>query len=145
MITWKAGFYRVCIGVTALIAGALLVAAPADADAFSVIEELLVPGGPSEAGGEPVAVGGSQLSSHSFRFSGRSEAEGGGAPIQNVIPLEALGLPEQFGLVIDQNSEVPAFEGVTYRMSDRVRVDATWDFGSEPRALEGFVDLHLSF
>jgi hypothetical protein len=114
----------------------------AGADAFSVIEELLVPGGPAAGGDAPVTRGGGQLSSSSFRFSG---ADAGGPPIQNVIPLDALGLPEGFGLVIDQDSEVPAFEGVTYQMTDRVRLDASWDFGEEPRSVEGFVDLHLSF
>ncbi|MEO1495151.1 MAG: hypothetical protein AAFV19_23655 [Pseudomonadota bacterium] len=145
MVACESGFYRACIGCAALIAAAALPAMPAQADAFSVIEELLVPGGPAGEDGAPVITGSSQLSSHSFRFSGRSEAEGGGPPIQNVVPLQALGLPQGFGLVIDQTSEVPAFEGVTFQMSDWVRFDATWDFGSEPGSVEGFVDLHLSF
>lgn len=125
-------------------ASALLVS-PAWAGPFSVIEEILVPGGPSVAPDEQFITSGSQLSSHSFRFSGRSAAEGGGAPIRNVVPLEGIGLPEEFGLVLDHSSEVPAFEGVTYQMSNKVRIDATWGFGQQQRSVEGSVDLHLSF
>ncbi len=136
---------RAFVAALVVIAGVCTPAAISRADSISVIEELMVPGGLTAAGDQQRIVDSSRLSPQSFRFAAQSEAVGGAAPIQNVVPLEALGLPEQFGLVLDQQSNVPAYEGVTFRMTDGVRVDAKWDFGSKPRSVEGFVDLHLSF